>query len=148
VTISRAKTLILVGSSAIALGVFLLGWVNDSAGPLRITLIAEAGGLLCLGAGSVILTIGCIAFCSRANANQVLLVGAIISGISLVVIPILSSLSHFEANVHDWTGGLFFFIWVPACVLGPIFMLVGVTRLFRQKRYCQQPPATTNSKDI
>jgi hypothetical protein len=43
---------------------------------------------------------------------------------------------------------LFFFIWVPACVLGPIFMLVGVTRLFRQKRYRQQPPATTNSKDI
>jgi hypothetical protein len=137
VTISRAKTLILVGSSAIALGVFLLGWVNDSAGPLRITFIAEAVALLFLVAGVVILITGCITFCGRANANQVLLVGAIISGISLVVIPILSSLSHFEANVHDWTGLLFFFIWVPACVLGPIFVLVGVSRLFLQKRYRQ-----------
>ena len=126
-----------MGSSAIALGAFLLGWVNDSAGPLRIAFIAEAVGLLFLLTGVLILIAGCITFCARASANQVLLLGSIISGISLVVIPILSSPSHFEANVHDWTGLLFFFIWVPACVLGSIFVLVGVSRLFLQKRHRQ-----------
>jgi hypothetical protein len=119
------------------LGCVLAWLVNDSAGPLRIAFTAEAVGLLFLLAGVLILITGCITFCARANANQVLLVGSIISGISLVVIPILSSLSHFEAKVHDWTGLLFFFIWVPACVLGSIFVLVGVSRLFLKKRQRQ-----------
>jgi hypothetical protein len=137
VTISRAKTLILAGSGAIAVSVFLLGWVNDSAGPFLIAIIAEAAGLLLLLAGILILIAGCFTFCSKAIARQVLLIGAIISGISLVVIPILRSLSHFEVNVHDWTGLLFFFIWIPACVLGPIFMLVGASRLLLRKRQRQ-----------
>jgi hypothetical protein len=133
-TMSRTRMLILVGSSATVLGVSLLGWVNDSARPL---LIAEAAGLLLLFSGMLSLIAGCIAFCAKGDANQVLLVGAITSGVALIVIPVLRSLLHFEENVHDWTGLFFFFIWVPACALGPLFVMVGVSRHFLQRRHRQ-----------
>lgn len=124
-TISRWKILILVGSSSVVLGVLLLGWEPSAA--------ADVVGMLLLFPGMLILLAGCIAFCAKQDAKQVLLAGAVTSGVSLVVIPVLSSLLHFEANVHDWTGQWFFFVWIPACLLGVSFVLVGVMRIFLQK---------------
>lgn len=112
------------------LGVLLLAWVNDSARPLY---IAEATGLLLLVPGILILLAGCLIFCSQGEAKRVMLTGAVISGVSLIVIPGLSLLVHFEPNVHDWTG-LLFFLWLPSCVVGPLFVLVGASRFFLQKR--------------
>jgi hypothetical protein len=129
-TNSRTKTPILAGSSAILLGVLLLGWVNDSARPLY---VAEAAGLLLLVPGILIFLAGCLFFCRNERASKVLLAGAMISGVSLIVIPGLSLLLHFEPNVHDWTG-LLFFLWLPSCALGPLFVLVGLSRHLVQKR--------------
>jgi hypothetical protein len=126
--ISRWKILILAGSSSMVLGVLLLGWEPSAA--------ADVVGMLLLFPGMLILLAGCIAFCAKQDANQVLLVGAVTSGVSLVVIPVLGSLLHFEANVHGWTGQWFFFAWIPACVLGALFVLVGVLRIFLQRRQC------------
>jgi hypothetical protein len=125
-TMSRWKVLILGGSSSMVLGVLLLGWEPSAAG--------DVVGMLLLFPGMLILLAGCIAFCAKQDAKQVLLVGAVTSGISLVVIPVLGSLLHFEANVHSWTGQWFFFVWIPACVLGALFVLVGVIRIFLQRR--------------
>jgi hypothetical protein len=127
---SRTEILILTGSSSILLGVLLLAWVNDSASPLY---VAEAAGLLLLVPGILILLAGCLIFCSKGEANKVMLVGAVISGVSLILIPGLSLLLHFEPNVHGWTG-LLFFLWLPSCAMGPLFVLVGVSRFFLQKR--------------
>jgi hypothetical protein len=127
---SRTKVLILAGASAILLGVLLLGRVNDSSRPLY---VAEAIGFLLLVSGIPIFLAGCLKFCSKGEAIEVMLVGLTISGVSLIVIPGLSLLLHFEPNVHDWTG-LLFFLWLPSCAIGPIFVLVGLSRRLLQKR--------------
>jgi hypothetical protein len=124
-TMSRGKILILGGSSALVLGALLLGWEPSAAG--------DVVGLLLLFSGILILFAGCIAFCAKQDAKQVLLAGAITSGVSLIVVPLLTSLLHFQVNVHDWTGLLFFFIWIPACVIGSVFLLVGVIRFLLQR---------------
>jgi hypothetical protein len=38
------------------------------------------------------------------------------------------------ANVHAWTGLVFFFLSVPACVFGPVFLLAGGVRLLLRSR--------------
>ncbi|HYM78591.1 MAG TPA: hypothetical protein VE377_21650 [Candidatus Dormibacteraeota bacterium] len=127
---SRTKILILTGSGAITLGVLLLGWVNDSARPLY---VAAAAGLLLLVPGILIVLAGCLMFCCKEEPNKVMLAGLMISGVSLIVIPGSSLLLHFEPNVHDWTG-LLFFMWLPSCAVGPVFVLVGLSRRFLQNR--------------
>jgi hypothetical protein len=128
---SGTKILILGGgASGILLGVLLLAWVNDSSRPLY---VAEAIGLLLLVSGILIFLAGCLIFCSKGEAIEVMLAGLTISGVSLIVIPGLSLLLHFEPNVHGWTG-LLFFLWLPSCAIGPIFVLVGLSRRFLQKR--------------
>jgi hypothetical protein len=124
--LSRWKTLILGGSSSMVLGMLLLGWEPSAA--------ADVLGMLLLFPGLLILLAGCIVFCAKQDAKQVLLVGAVTSGVSLVVIPVISSLLHFQANVHSWTGLWFFFAWIPACIFGALFVLLGVIRLFLQRR--------------
>ncbi len=61
---SRWKILILVGSSTMVLGVLLLGWEPSAAG--------DAVGMLLLFPGILILLAGCIAFCAKQDAKQVL----------------------------------------------------------------------------
>jgi hypothetical protein len=127
---SRTKILVLAGSSSILLGVLALASVNDSARPL---FVVEAAGLLLLVLGILLFLLGCVIFCSKAEANRVMLAGAVISGVSLILIPGLSLLLRFEPNVHGWTG-LLFFLWIPSCAIGPAFVLVGLSRRFLQKR--------------
>ena len=91
---SGTKILILGGgASGILLGVLLLAWVNDSSRPLY---VAEAIGLLLLVSGILIFLAGCLIFCSKGEAIEVMLAGLTISGVSLIVIPGLSLLLHFE----------------------------------------------------
>ena len=128
---SRARILISVGSGAVVLSVTLLAWVNDSARP---SVIPEVLGLLLLVSGMLGLFAGSIAFCAKEEARQVLRAGVITSGVALVVVPLLARVMNIDANVHDWTGLVFFFLWVPACVLGPVFMLAGGGRLLLRRR--------------
>jgi hypothetical protein len=128
---SRAKILISAGSSAVVLSITLLAWVNDSARP---SVIPEVLGLLLLVPGMLALFAGSIAFCAKEEATQVLRAGVITSGVALVLVPLLARIMNIDANVHDWTGLVFFFLWVPACVLGPVFLLVGAVRLLLRRR--------------
>jgi hypothetical protein len=56
-------------------GVLLLGWDPSAAG--------DVVGMLLLFPGMLILLAGCIAFCAKQDARQVLLVGAVTSGVPL-----------------------------------------------------------------
>lgn len=127
---SRMKILIFAGTTAILLGVLLLAWVNDSS---RAHYVAETLGLLLIVSGILVSFAGGIIFCRKGDAGAVLFSGLAISGVSLIVIPGLSVLFHFEPNVHSWTG-LLFFLWLPSCAVGPILVLVGAGRRFLQNR--------------
>jgi hypothetical protein len=99
------------GASAILQGVLLLAWVNDSS---RAPDVAELIGLLLLVSGIPTFLAGCAVFCSKGETNEVILAGLAISGLSLIVIPGLSSLLHFEPNVHGWQGCCSSFGFPPA----------------------------------
>jgi uncharacterized membrane protein len=61
---SRARTLIFAGSSALFLGAALLAWVNDSATSLY---AAEFAGLLLVGLGILLFAVGSVIFCTKAE---------------------------------------------------------------------------------
>jgi len=61
---SRWKILIRGFPSTMVLGVLLLGWEPSAAG--------DAVGMLLLFPGILILLAGCIAFCAKQDAKQVL----------------------------------------------------------------------------
>jgi hypothetical protein len=70
----------------------------------------------------------------QRRARKVLLGGAVLSGVSLFLVPLLKFLLNFDFNVHGWTGLLFFFVWAPACVIGPALLLAGIIRIFLHRR--------------
>ena len=113
------------------LGVLLLAWVNESSQTL---LIAEVLGFVLLVPGLLAVFAGCILFCVKEEARKVLMGGAVLSGVSLVLVPLLKFLLALDFNVHGWTGLLFFFVWVPACVIGPALLLAGIIRIFLHRR--------------
>jgi hypothetical protein len=127
----RGRIPILAGSAAVVLGVLLLAWVNESSQTL---LIAEVLGFVLLVPGLLAVFAGCILFCVKEEARKVLLGGAVLSGVSLVLVPLLKFLLALDFNVHGWTGLLFFFVWVPACVIGPALLLAGIIRIFLHRR--------------
>lgn|SRR5579863_3903140 len=127
----RGRIPILAGSAAVVLGVLLLAWVNESSQTL---LIAEVLGFVLLVPGLLAVFAGCILFCVKEEARKVLMGGAVLSGVSLVLVPLLKFLLALEFNVHGWTGLLFFFVWVPACVIGPALLLAGIIRIFLHRR--------------
>jgi hypothetical protein len=90
--------------------------------------------LLLLVPGMLALVAGSIAFCAKEEARHVLRAGVITSGVALVVVPLLARIMNIDANVHDWTGLVFFFLWLPACVLGPVFLLAGGVRVLLRRR--------------
>jgi len=127
----RGRIPILAGSAAVLLGVLLLAWVNESSQTL---LIAEVLGFVLLVPGLLAVFAGCILFCVKEEARKVLMGGAVLSGVSLVLVPLLKFLLALDFNVHGWTGLLFFFVWVPACVIGPALLLAGIIRIFLHRR--------------
>jgi hypothetical protein len=127
----RGRIPIFAGSVAVVLGVLLLAWVNESS---RALLIAEILGFVLLVPGLLAVFGGCILFCVKEDARKVLLAGAVVSGVSLILVPLLKSLLDFDFNVHGWTGLLFFFLWVPACLIGPAFLLAGIVRILFHRR--------------
>jgi hypothetical protein len=127
----RGRIPILAGSAAVVLGVLLLAWVNESSQTL---LIAEVLGFVLLVPGLLAVFAGCILFCVKEEARKVLMGGAVLSGVSLVLVPLLKFLLALDFNVHGWTGLLFFFVWVPACVIGPALLLAGIIRIFLHRR--------------
>jgi hypothetical protein len=132
--IPPAKNLLWVGSGALTLGIPLFMWVDLAANaPLAGLIFVEGLASLFLIMGLLALSAGGIGFALKANSKQVLFVGALVGGIALVGVPVLSALLHFEANVHGWTGLLFFFIWIPACVIGSLCLLSGSIRRLRRR---------------
>jgi hypothetical protein len=127
----RGRIPILAGAVAVVLGVLLLAWVNESS---QTPLIAELVGFVLLVPGLLAVFAGCILFCLKEEARKVLLVGTAVSAVSFVVVPLLKYLFDFDFNVHGWTGPLFFFLWVPACLIGPAFLLAGIIRILLHRR--------------
>jgi hypothetical protein len=87
--------------------------------------------LLLLGSGTLVVLVGCVVLCVKEHPKQLMLAGSITTGGSLLVIPALATIAHFEPNVHDWTGFLFF-IWLLTCVISPVVLLVGFLRYLLQ----------------
>ncbi len=135
--LSRGLLLIRCGGYAITLGV-LLGWTADQRLGSPLAEVAETLGLFLLASGTLALLAGCVVLCIKEQAKRLLFTGAVASGIFLLLIPGLASLAHFDANVHDWTG-LLFFLWVLSCLVGPAILLVGLARFLFRQRHGQQP---------
>ena len=131
-TLSRAKLFLGAGSISIIFGTLLAGLLNMvSSTPLAVLLGVLA--VLLLAPGLLVLLAGCILFCFKEHSRQLMLTGAVASGVSLLLIPGVASLVHFDPNIHDWTGPLFF-LWILSCVIGPIILLAGLARYFLQAR--------------
>lgn len=104
----------------------LLGWASDQP----VGSFAEAGEILELffvASGTFVVLIGCMVFCVKGQARRLVLAGSVASAACLLLIPALASLAHFDPNVHDWTG-LLFFLWLLSCLVGPAILIVGVIR--------------------
>jgi hypothetical protein len=125
-TLSRGKLFIRFGSYSIAFGV-LCAWASDRrlSSPLSEIFVALMFILVVLGI--LALSAGCVVFCVKETGRQLLRTGAIFSGVALIVIPAATSLTHFEPNVHEWTG-ILFFLWLLFCFLALAILLVGFLR--------------------
>jgi hypothetical protein len=85
----RGRIPIFAGSAAVVLGVLLLAWVNESSRALP---FAEIPGFV-LFPGVLAVFAGSILFCVKEEAGKVLLAGAVVSGVSLVLVPLFDHLA-------------------------------------------------------
>jgi hypothetical protein len=131
-TLSRGKSLIRLGFYSIILGE-LCAWASDR--PLRSPLseISEGLALLLVGLGVLLILVGCIVLCIKEFPWPLLRAGTIASTVALLVVPAVTSMAHFEPNVHSWTG-LLFFLWLFFCLLSLTILLVGLVRCLLQRR--------------
>jgi hypothetical protein len=131
-TLSRAKFFLRAGSISMTFGTLFAGLLNMvSSTPLSVLLGVLA--VLLLAPGLLVLLTGCITFCFKEHSRQLMLTGAVASGVSLLLIPGVAALAHFDPNIHDWTGPLFF-LWILSSVIGPIILLAGLARYLLQAR--------------
>lgn len=131
-TVSRGKLLIRIGFYSVILGV-LCGWASERSLPSPFGEIFDGLMLLLLGSAILILSVGCIVLCIKELPGPLLRAGTIASAVTLLVVPVITSMAHFEPNVHSWTGSLFF-LWVFFCLLCPAILLVGLVRYLLQRR--------------
>jgi hypothetical protein len=131
-TLPRGKLLIRIGSYSVILGV-LCGWASERSLPSPFGEISDGLMLLFLGSGILILSVGCIVLCIKELPGPLLRAGIIASAVTLLVVPAIISMAHFEPNVHSWTG-LLFFLWLFFCLLCLAILLVGLVPYLLQRR--------------
>jgi len=129
---SRRKFFFAVGTGAIVLGIFF-SWMLDTEFGIGMGGVLEPVSLLLLGLGSIAVLIDTIIISVMLRAIDAIVWGSITFTFSVVVVPFLVSLLHFEVHVHSWTGVLLV-PWLLCCLISLILLVVGVVRKISQRQ--------------